>query len=129
MKNRINIASRIRLARLQDIVNFTDNFDGTATVTTSDWRTLPIHEGSARVTVESNHTNAGRQVRTSITARLKELMQLRCRGILEVTMCNGETYIIGTPDLPVSIDQTNTLTQKSIQINHQNTVFPPLKAV
>lgn len=128
MKQRINIPAKVRFAKLSEIILYRDNYDGTATITTHAWHTIPFHEGSIRMTIENNDTDAGRQITTNINGRLKQLMHVRCLGILEVTMCNGDTYIIGTPDLPVTIDQTTTLTQKSFRITHQNTVFPPLMA-
>lgn len=129
MDNRINIVSEIHFSRLEDITNFQDNFNGTVQISTSEWKKLPIYEGSARMSVQQAKTTAGSLTTTNITGRLKSRIVVKCQGILSVKMCDGKIFILGTPDLPVNIDLTITLTQKTFQINHQNTVFPYVKAV
>lgn len=129
MKNRINIVSSLQFVRLNEVSSFQKKYNGAAQVTTVGWKALPIYEGSVRMTVSDDKTGGGRLVTTDIFGRLKSNITVNCLGLLMVTMCDDSTYIIGTPDLPVSIDLTTSLTQKTFRIKHLNTVFPYIKAV
>lgn len=124
MEKRINIICALRFARRGDLISYQDNYDGTATVEASQWIDLPLYEGSGRMTVTSQHTEGFELVRTHITARLKERIPTRCVGILQVEVCGSGTYLVGTDDLPVTLEATTSLTTKSVQTTHQNTHFP-----
>jgi len=129
MKQRINIICSIRFTKLNDVIRYIDNHDGTATVETSQFTTIPIYPGSGRMTVSGDRINGVELFNTQITARIKEIINTRCVGILLVEVCGDATYIIGTDDLPVAIDPNYTTTTKTIQINHQNTHIPLKTAI
>lgn len=129
MKQRINIICSLKFTKLADVIRYIDNHDGTATLETSQLTTLPIYPGSARMTVSVDHIDGVEQFSTQITARLKEIIPTRCVGILVVEVCEDATYIIGTDDLPVRFQTTYSTTSKNLQISHQNTHIPLIKAV
>ncbi|HWK58121.1 MAG TPA: hypothetical protein VNQ80_12315 [Parapedobacter sp.] len=124
MEQRINIICSIKFTKLSDVIRYVDNHDGTATLETSQLTTIPMHAASGRMTVTGNRTNGVELFNTQITARIKEIIPIRCVGIVLVEVCNDATYIIGTDDLPVTIEPNYTTTQKAIQIVHQNTHIP-----
>lgn len=129
MRNQINIVASLKFTRLEEVTNYQENFNGTALVESANWNTLPLHEGSVRMSVEDRKNASGVLYSVEITGRLKELIQVNAKGILLVKMCEGDEYIIGTPDLPAAVNLTTSLTQKSFRISHQNTVFPLKMAV
>jgi len=129
MENRLNLICGVRFAKLDDLILYRDNHDGTATVQAQSWAELPLFEGSGRMTVTDQKINGSRVFRSQITGRLKEIMPARCVGILQIDVCGSGTYLIGTNDLPVTIETTTTLTSKTFQITHENTHFPLKTAI
>jgi len=129
MEKRINIICGIRFTKLDDVIRYQDNHDGTATVQSENWTQVPLYEGSSRMTVSDQKTNGSRVYRTQITGRLKELISARCVGILQIDICGSGTYILGTDDLPVTIETTASLTTKTFEISHENTHFPLKTAI
>ncbi len=129
MEKRLNIICSLRFTRLTDVILYHGNHDGTATVETIQWTALPIHEGSGRMSVSGPKINGVQVFRSQIRARLKEIITTGCVGLIQVDICGSGTYLIGTPDLPVSIEPTYSLTSKTIEITHENTHFPLKTAI
>lgn len=81
------------------------------------------------MTVTDRKTNGSRVFRSQITGRLKELLTARCVGLLQVDICGSGTYILGTDDLPVTIETASSLTSKTFEISHENVHFPLKTAI
>lgn len=129
MELRLNTICSLKFIRLADIIRYEENHDGTATIETTQLTELPIGPGSGRMTVTGQYTDGNELFTTRVTARLKEIIQTRSVGILLVDSCGSGTYIIGTDDLPVTIQPTYTDTAKTIEITHQNRIFPLKTAI
>lgn len=129
MEYRINNICSVRFIALKNIIRYEDNHDGTATIESSQTDTIPIRSGTATMTISGQRTNGYEVFTAQLSARLGTVIQTRCVGILLVEICDDATYIIGTDDLPVTLEATYSLTLKSLQVSHQNAHFPLKTAI
>lgn len=82
------------------------------------WISLPMHVASGEMTHTTKPDKAGTQHNVNISARLKSQTTLPDLVVIAIKMCDGTILIVGTPDIPVQTNESNTLYMNSLSINY-----------
>lgn len=87
---------------------------GQVKIAVESWTHLAMHPASGEM-----QTSGNEEMKTTIlSARLKEAPQIIDKVILSVTLCNGEVYILGSPDVPVDVRTSYDLALHQLSVNH-----------
>lgn len=89
------------------------------------WTYLPMHVASGEMSHTTKPDKSGTQHTVQISARLIVATTLPDLVVLAVKLCDGTTLIVGTPDIPVQSNESNTLYLHSLAINYTG-INPPL---
>lgn len=114
----MKIIESIQYAPADQIVSWIQNKDTVRVQPYGGWIYLPMHVASGEMTHATKPDKAGTQHTINISARLKSQITLLALVILAVKMCDGTILIIGTPDIPVLVNEGNSLYINSLSINY-----------
>lgn len=120
------IINAIHFAKIHEIYSYYPFPAGTIQVEADNWTAVPMHPASGEMTISDSHTPAGRSFRTMLSCRLRQSFSVPDACILKVELCNGDTFIIGSPDIPVQLTKNTTLYLETLAINYDSHQ-PPLK--
>lgn len=119
------IIEAIQYAPADQLVSWVQNKNTVRLQPFSVWTSLPMHVASGEMTHTTKPDKAGTQHTVNISARLKNQITLPDLVVLAVKMCDGTILIVGTPDIPVQANESNTLYMNSLSINYTG-INPPL---
>ncbi|WP_447767017.1 hypothetical protein [Sphingobacterium faecium] len=119
------IIEAIQYAPADQLVSWVQNKNTVRLQPFSIWISLPMHVASGEMTHTTKTDKAGTQHTINISARLKNQTTLPDLLILALKMYDGAILIVGTPDIPVQVNESNTLYINSLSISYTG-INPPL---
>ena len=123
----LQIIQSLAYASIDQIISYYPFPSGSIEAQVTQWQEIPMYPTSGELATVSRTTESGTTYGSNISARIKSEFQLPDAAILKITLCSGEEYIIGSPDIPVRINQSLDITKApQITINHTSHI-PPLK--
>lgn len=121
----MKIIESIQYAPADQIVSWFENKRFVQVQTYGGWTYLPMHVASGEMSHTTKPDKSGTQHTVQIAARLIVATTLPDLVVLAVKLCDGTTLIVGTPDIPVQSNESNTLYLHSLAINYTG-INPPL---
>lgn len=122
------IINAIHFAKIHEIYSYYPFPAGTIQVEAANWTPIPMHPASGEMTTSDSNNQPGKAHRTLISCRLRQSFSVPDACILKVELCNGDTFIIGSPDIPVQLTKNTTLYLETLAINYDSHQ-PPLKLI
>lgn len=107
-----------------DITSFLTSLNGKVKIETSDWFPINIGFGRNTFNVSNSFPSEGPLFHTTLNFPVLEKTVIIEPIILKVDFCEGESLIIGSPELPVRFESTHRLIGKNVQISHSSWHFP-----
>lgn len=124
----MKLIETIQYAPADQIVRWIPTGNSITVQPLNGWSDLPMHVASGEYTHSSKQDKSGRLHTITISARLKDHVDAPELIIVKVKFCDGTNVIVGSPDIPVDISDSNTLFISTISISH-STSHMPLPAV
>lgn len=121
----MKLIESIQYAPADQIVRWIPASDSVVVQPFNEWSDLPMHVASGEYSHSSKPDKSGRLHTITISARIKEQIDLPELLIIKVNFCDGTNVIVGSPDVPIDISDSNTLFLNTISISH-NTSHPPI---
>ena len=126
MKNRLNIIKEIYFAKVTDVLSYKQRTDvfGEVTIDTTQWQKINRSPAPATLTVAKRKTTAGDEFTSDISIALREPVIVPEPVVLRIDLCDGESLIVGSPELPVFIESNIQLISKQLSISHKSWHYP-----
>jgi hypothetical protein len=123
MKDYINNICGIEIAIASEVNNF---IEGSSGFVHTDATFIPIDfVPGATLTIQKTKGKPGRSYETNLESIIRNQIDLNEGYILRIRLDDANPpLIIGDKDLPVFIQQSSTLTRKSMSVTHSSWHYP-----
>lgn len=118
----IHLIHSIAYVRPTQVVEYIPFPAGEVRIQVEHWTILPMHPASGEMQTSGNE----QMKTTTLSARLQDDPKIIDKVILQITLCNGDVYILGSPDIPVDIRTSYDLSLRRLSVNHAQE-YGPLK--
>ena len=109
----IQLIQSIAYVRPTQVVEYIPFPAGEVRIQVEQWTTLSMHPASGEM-----QTSGNEEMKTTILgARLKDDPKIIDKVILQITLCTGESYILGSPDIPVDMHTSYDLSLYQLSVN------------
>lgn len=114
----LQIIQSIAYANLNDVVSFYPFPKGSVNIEVTDWKPMFMHPASGDLDTSTRTDGSGTTYNSTISARLKNDIQLPDAVILLITLCSGKQVVLGSPDIPVRANKNMTLSLSTLSISY-----------
>jgi len=114
----IQIIQSIAYANLNEVVSFYPFTTGKVNIEVTGWHPFPMHPASGDLDTSTRTDGPGTTYNSTISARLKNDVQLPDAVILLITLCSGKQLILGSPDIPVRTNKNMSLSLTTLSVSY-----------
>lgn len=124
MNKGLNIITDIHYAGKNEIISFNPGPSGSVRIEVAEWKQLEFVIGTISFSVKDDQTKSGLQYTASLSGNLKLNIINPGPVIIKLQFDSGDSLVIGETDLPVRMELTQSLSQKSMKIQHKSWHYP-----
>jgi hypothetical protein len=126
MNHKFNTIVNLQATRLDDIILYAHNPKGSGKIQSLKWHPIKLSMSGQSLAIDTEYTEAGPRYKIAANLRLKEQLSwdINYGIVLVAEFCGGEIRIIGTPNIPIRLENDWNLTQKRLSFTHVTPVFP-----
>lgn len=129
MKEILNLVASLTFHNLDQVTSYLAGSTGKVYLQTSGHSDIQFVKGALSFNCVSSSSSGGTIWTSTLSGNLKSIPADLSQGILILELESGEIVVVGEPELPVTLNITESLTQKSLQISHKSWHKPLILAV
>ncbi|MGJ1419975.1 hypothetical protein ACR79T_10140 [Sphingobacterium spiritivorum] len=113
------LINAISYTTIGNITKYTRTATNKIDVQSDKWVSLPVVVASGEITISTKKTPAGRIYMSNLSCRLNQEVRIPDQVVLLIGLCDYSALVLGTPDLPVDVNQAETMYLSSLNITHE----------